>query len=88
MEQGDTEPRNEGSLRAGKDREKGPPLEPPEGMQSFQHTDFFFFFLAAFWVSLRCCMRAFSSCSERGLLFVVVCRFLIVVASLVAELGL
>ena len=44
MEQGDTEPRNEGSLRAGKDREKGPPLEPPEGMQSFQHTDFFFFF--------------------------------------------
>ena len=48
---------------------------------------FFFnlFFLAA--LGLRCRARAFSSCGERGLLFVVVCRLLIVVASLVAEHG-
>ena len=37
---------------------------------------------------LRCCTRAFSSCSERGLLFVVVHGLLIAVASLVAEHGL
>ena len=37
---------------------------------------------------LRCCMRAFSSCGERGLLFVAVRRLLIAVASLVAEHGL
>ena len=30
-------------------------------------------------------MRAFSSCGEQGLLFVVVCGLLIVMASLVAE---
>ena len=30
----------------------------------------------------------FSSCSERGLLFVAVCRLLMAVASLVAEHGL
>ena len=40
-------------------------------------------FLAA--LGLRCCVWAFSSCSERGLLFVVVRRLLIAVASLVAE---
>ena len=38
-----------------------------------------YFFLAAF--GLRCCVWAFSSCRERGLLFVAVCRLLIVVAS-------
>ena len=38
-------------------------------------------------LDLCCCMRAFSSCGEWGLLFVVVCG-LIVVASLVAEHGL
>ena len=43
-------------------------------------------FLAA--LGLRCCTRAFSSCSERGLLFVAVCGLLIAVASLVAEHGL
>ena len=32
-------------------------------------------------LGLRCCARAFSSCSERGLLFVAVLRLLIVVAS-------
>ena len=39
-------------------------------------------------LGLRCCVRAFSSCSEQGLLFVAVCRLLIAVASLVAEHGL
>ena len=47
---------------------------------------FILFILAA--LGLRCCMQAFSSCGERGLLFVEVCRLLIAVASLVAEHGL
>ena len=45
-----------------------------------------FLFLAV--LVLRCCVRAFSSCGERGLLFVAVHGLLIVVASLVAEQGL
>ena len=36
-------------------------------------------------LGLRCCTQAFSSCGERGLLFVAVCVLLIAVASLVAE---
>ena len=47
---------------------------------------FIFIFLAA--LGLHCCMQAFSSCGERGLLFVAVRRLLIVMASLVAEHGL
>ena len=43
----------------------------------------YLFILAA--LGLRYCARAFSSCSERGLLFVAVRGLLIVVASLVAE---
>ena len=43
----------------------------------------FFFFLG-----LRCCTRAFSSCGEQGLLFVAVRGLLIAVASLVVEHGL
>ena len=39
-------------------------------------------------LGLRCCARAFTSCSERGLLCVAVCGLHIVVASLVAEHGL
>ena len=39
-------------------------------------------------LGLHCCMRAFSSCGERGLLFIVVRGLLIVVASLVVEHGL
>ena len=39
-------------------------------------------------LGLRCCMGAFSSYSEWGLLFVTVCGLLIAVASLVAENGL
>ena len=47
---------------------------------------FFFFFLAA--LGLHCCAWAFSSCGERGLLFVAVRGLLMAVASLVAEHGL
>ena len=39
-------------------------------------------------LGLRCCARAFSSCGEGGLLFVVVHGLLIAVASLVVEHGL
>ena len=38
-------------------------------------------------LGLHCCPRAFSSCDERSLLFVVVHGLLIAVASLVAEHG-
>ena len=57
---------------------------------------FLFFFLSVFLklinlflaaLGLRCCAQAFSSCSELGLLFVVVRGLLIAVASLVAEHG-
>ena len=34
---------------------------------------------------LCCCTQAFSSCRERRLVFVAVCRLLIAMASLVAE---
>ena len=47
---------------------------------------FIYLFLAA--LGLCCCMRAFSSCGERGLLFVVVHGLLIAVASFVVEHGL
>ena len=47
---------------------------------------FIYLFLAA--LGLRCCAQAFSSCGERGLLFVAVRGLLIAVASLVAEHGL
>ena len=36
-------------------------------------------------LGLHCCMRAFSCCSEQGLLFMAVNGFLFVAASLVAE---
>ena len=39
-------------------------------------------------LGLCCCVQAFSSCSERWLLFVAVCELLIAVASLDAEHGL
>ena len=45
-----------------------------------------YLFLAA--LGLHCCAWAFSSCSERGLLFVAVRGLLIAVASLVVEHGL
>ena len=46
----------------------------------------FYLFLAA--LGLRCCIRAFSSCGEWGLLFFAVRGLLIAVASLVVEHGL
>ena len=58
----------------------------------FFFTNLFYFiylfnlFLAA--LGLHCCARAFSSCGERGLLFIAVPGLLIAVASLVAERGL
>ena len=61
---------------------------------SFLHSFLFFFFLILFIylflaaLGLRCCTRAFSSCDQRGLLFVGVRGLLIAVASLVAEHGL
>ena len=39
-------------------------------------------------LGLCCCTQTFSSCSERGLLFVVVCELLTAVVSLIAEHGL
>ena len=45
-----------------------------------------YLFLAV--LGLRFCARAFSSCGERGLLFVALHGILIAVASLVAEHGL
>ena len=52
-------------------------------MYNFFNSRFFFIFLTA--LGLHCCARAFSSCSEWGLLFVLVCGLLIVVASLTVE---
>ena len=47
---------------------------------------FIYLFLAV--LGLCCCTRAFSSCRERGLLFIAVRGLLIAVASLVEEHGL
>ena len=52
----------------------------------YKFISFIYLFLAA--LGLRCCVRAFSSCGERGLLFVAVRGLLIAVAPLVAEHGL
>ena len=46
----------------------------------------FYLFLSV--LGLHCCVRAFSSCGERELLFVAVHGLLIVVACIVAEHGL
>ena len=46
---------------------------------------FFFFFRLLAALGLRCCAQAFSSCSGWGLLFFVLCGFIIVVASLAAK---
>ena len=64
---------------------------PYQRMQLFDSLSFFkkFIYLFYFWL---CCILAaawaFSSCGERGLLFVAVHGLLIAVASLVAEHGL
>ena len=58
----------------------------------FCHLLFIYLFIYLFKfmtvLGLRCCVRAFSSCSERGLLFIAVRGLLIVMVSLVAEHGL
>ena len=53
---------------------------------SFFFNKFIYLFTSA--LGLLCCVRAFSSCREWGLLFVAVRGLLIPVASLVAEHGL
>ena len=45
----------------------------------------FLFYLFLTVLGLLSCMQTFSSCNEQGLFFIVVCRLLIVMASLVAE---
>ena len=49
---------------------------------------YFILFLFLALLGLCCCMRAFSSCGERGILFTAVHRLLVAVASLAAEHGL
>ena len=49
---------------------------------------FIYFYLPLAALGLCCCTQAFSSCGERGLLFLVVHGLLIAVASLVVEHGL
>ena len=49
---------------------------------------FYIIYLFLVVLDLRCCSQAVSSCGKRGLLFVEVCRLLIMVAYLVAEHGL
>ena len=53
------------------------------GSSSIFFEDYFFLAL----LGLHCCVQAFSSCSEQGLLFVAVKGRLIVVASLVESTG-
>ena len=54
----------------------------------FKKLIYLFIYLFLTVLGLPCCARAFSSCGERRLLFVAVCRLLIAMASLVAERGL
>ena len=64
----------------------------PSWVKSPSMSPFLFFFklinLFLAVLGLHCFEQALSSCGEWGLLFAVVHRFLIVVASLVAECGL
>ena len=54
----------------------------------FKKFIYLFIYLFLFALGLCCCAWAFSSCGERGLLFVAVRGLLTAVASLVAEHGL
>ena len=58
------------------------------GRVTFLKNKFIYLFLFLAVLALRCCARSFSSCGERGLLFVAVRGLLIAVASLVVEHGL
>ena len=57
-------------------------------MEYFFYKFIYFIYLLLAALGLCCCVWAFSSCGERGLLFVAVRGLLIAVASLVAEHGL
>ena len=57
-------------------------------MISFFKKFIYFIYLFLTTLGLHCCAQAFSSCNERGLLFVAVCGLLIAVASLAVEHGL
>ena len=59
-------------------------------MELFFFNKCIYLFVCLFLVALglRCCMWAFSSCGEQGLLFIVARGLLVAVASLVAEHGL
>ena len=66
-------------------------ISSPSGVLCSLESFFFLIYLINFFgaaLGLHCCMWAFSSCGEQGLLFVEVRRLLIAVASLVAEHGL
>ena len=56
-------------------------------LSSFSSTTYYILFIYSFIAALglHCCVWAFSSCWEQGLLFVAVHRLLLVAASLVAE---
>ena len=64
------------------------PLRNLKTVFSLNKFIYLFIYLFSAALGLCCCARAFSSCSERGLLFIAVHRLLIAVASLVAEHGL
>ena len=83
--------------RVAQQKQKTNQKNPSTRSICIQHSSFYFLFLNKFIhfiylflaaLGLHCCTRAFSSCSEWGLVFVVVCRLVIAVASLVAEHGL
>ena len=57
-------------------------MKMPQVLFFFFNLFIYYFWLHWVFVAVR---RLFSSCGERGLLFVAVCRLLIAVASLVAE---
>ena len=57
-------------------------------MTFFLNKFIYFIYLFLAMLGLRCCVQAFSSCGEQGLLFVAVLGLLIVVASLVVVDGL
>ena len=60
-------------------------MAPPHQSHTFIFL-FFFFLVGA--LGLHCCVQAFSSCGEWGLLFVVMHRPLIMVISFIADRGL
>ena len=57
------------------------------GLRLFFLINLFIYVFILAVLGLHCCMRAFSSCGEQGLVIVVVHGLLIAVASLVAAMG-